>query len=119
MVALCGGKMKKVKHTSSLERALRSALYSMLTSALPPPVERYVYLEVLATAEEDIAKCVNSQQQSTTNYCILSMNSPVTDTNGRDSNTSKPACKRRLNCGRCVVRMLSAATLTPLSTQRI
>lgn len=42
------------KPTSSLLRALRSALYSMLTSAVPPPVERYVYLEVLATAELDI-----------------------------------------------------------------
>lgn len=32
--------------TSSLERALRSAEYSMLTSAVPPPVCRYVYLVV-------------------------------------------------------------------------
>jgi len=41
--------------TSSLLRALRSALYSMLTSAVPaPPVERYVYLELLAIAEDDI-----------------------------------------------------------------
>lgn len=48
-----------IKHTSSLERALRSALYSMLTSAEPPPVDRYVYLDVLATAEEEdiFAKC--------------------------------------------------------------
>lgn len=39
--------------TSSLLRALRSALYSMLTSAVPaPPAERYVYLELLATAED-------------------------------------------------------------------
>lgn len=42
-----------LKFTSSLERALKSALYSMLTSAFPP-AERYEYLEVLAT-EEDIA----------------------------------------------------------------
>jgi len=39
--------------TSSLLRALRSALYSMLTSAAPP-AERYVYLELLAIAEDDI-----------------------------------------------------------------
>lgn len=37
--------------TSSLESAVRSALYSMLTSVLPPPLERYVYLELLATAD--------------------------------------------------------------------
>jgi len=33
--------------TSSLERALRSELYSIWTSAFPPPVERYVYVLVV------------------------------------------------------------------------
>lgn len=43
------------KLTSSLDKALRSALYSMLTSALPPPVDLYVYLDVLVvTADDDI-----------------------------------------------------------------
>lgn len=39
--------------TSRRDSALRSALYSMLTSAAPPPPEdRYTYLEVLATVCE-------------------------------------------------------------------
>lgn len=48
-----GRLLRAGKPTSSLLRALRSALYSMLTSVVPaPPVERYVYLELLAIAED-------------------------------------------------------------------
>lgn len=44
-----------MEFTSRRESALKSAEYSMLTSAVPPPVDRYVYFEVFATADEDEA----------------------------------------------------------------
>jgi len=43
-----------IKLTSKRDKALKSALYSMLTSALPPPVDLYEYFEVLATLDDII-----------------------------------------------------------------
>lgn len=50
--------------TSSLESALRSALYSILTSALVPPEERYVYFEDLAATDEEAIVSSESQVRS-------------------------------------------------------
>lgn len=41
-----------LSHTSNLVRAVKSALYSILTSAIPPLLCRYEYFEALATLED-------------------------------------------------------------------
>lgn len=79
----------RIDFTSSLVKALRSALYSMLTSALPPPEERYVYLEDLAAvAEEDaIAIQLDAMRLRRKSFDALTVENFF---------VRKPACRRPL-----------------------
>lgn len=65
-----------------------------------------------------VAKCVKSLAKTQLNNSNLS-HCPMALTLKRDTQTPrKPACKRRLDSGRFVVRMMSAATPKPFSTAK-